>query len=73
MIGMREPHAALFEGIAWSTNRVLAQTTALARAQGIEDAYLSQLYDVDTLNEYKRWHAARASNQRPYQPQERKT
>jgi rSAM/selenodomain-associated transferase 1 len=35
LIGMRAPGASLFEGIAWSTAHVLAQTEALAREQGL--------------------------------------
>jgi rSAM/selenodomain-associated transferase 1 len=66
LIGMRAtirmgaPPASLFEGVAWSTDRALAQTEALARAQGLEVAYLAPLYDVDTRAEYERWRAARA-------------
>jgi rSAM/selenodomain-associated transferase 1 len=71
LIGMREPHAFLFEGIAWSTERVLAQTTALARAQGLEIAYLPQLFDVDNVSEYEHWRATGAVNTRPHKPKER--
>jgi rSAM/selenodomain-associated transferase 1 len=59
-IGMRAPGAPLFEGIEWSTARVLAQTEALARSQGLEMAYLPELEDVDGVQEYERWrHAIR--------------
>ncbi|MBN1812734.1 MAG: TIGR04282 family arsenosugar biosynthesis glycosyltransferase [Anaerolineae bacterium] len=61
LIGMRTPCASLFEGVAWSTDRTLAQTEALARAQGLEVATLSTLYDIDTRTEYERWRVARAS------------
>jgi rSAM/selenodomain-associated transferase 1 len=64
MIGTRAPNVPLFEGIAWSTERVLEQTTVLARAQGLEVAYLPQLYDVDTIVEYERWRAARSANRK---------
>lgn len=63
LIGMRAPHACLFEGVTWSTDRTLAQTEALAHAQGLEIAHLSQLYDIDTRTEYERWRAARASTE----------
>jgi rSAM/selenodomain-associated transferase 1 len=61
LIGMRTPCVFLFEKVEWSTDRVLAQTEALARAQGLEIATLSQLYDIDTRTEYERWRIARAS------------
>jgi rSAM/selenodomain-associated transferase 1 len=64
LIGTRVPNVPLFEGIAWSTERVLEQTTALARVQGLEVAYLPQLYDVDTIVEYERWRAARSAHRK---------
>ncbi len=54
-IGMRAPGAPLFDGIEWSTGRVLAQTEALARSQGLAMAYLPELEDVDAGKEYERW------------------
>ncbi|MCZ6507759.1 MAG: DUF2064 domain-containing protein, partial [Acidobacteria bacterium] len=38
----------LFEGIAWSTERVLADTLARCRELGLESALLELGYDVDT-------------------------
>ncbi|HSM81568.1 MAG TPA: TIGR04282 family arsenosugar biosynthesis glycosyltransferase, partial [Nodosilinea sp.] len=35
LIGLRQPQPALFQGIAWGTGAVLAQTLALAAAQGL--------------------------------------
>ena len=64
LIGMRAPNASLLEGIVWSTDRPLAQTKALAHAQGLEVVCLSQLYDIDTLTEYRRWRAARIPNEK---------
>jgi rSAM/selenodomain-associated transferase 1 len=58
LIGMRAPGASLFESIAWSSHRVLAQTEALVLAQGLEVAYLPELVDMDTVEEYERWHRA---------------
>jgi len=55
LVGMRVPGAQLFEGIAWSSKHVLAQTQGLARAQKLEIAYLPELYDMDTIREYERW------------------
>jgi glycosyltransferase A (GT-A) superfamily protein (DUF2064 family) len=62
LIGLREPHPPLFEGIPWSTGRVLAQTKERARAQELEVVTLPQLYDVDTATDYKRWRAARTAD-----------
>jgi rSAM/selenodomain-associated transferase 1 len=62
LIGLRAPNARLFQGIAWSTGRVRAQTMALADAQGLEVATLPQLYDVDSITEYERWRAAYISS-----------
>jgi rSAM/selenodomain-associated transferase 1 len=66
LIGMRQRHASasLFEGIAWSTDRVLAQTEVLAHAQGLKVAHLSPLYDIDTITEYRRWRAARVPDKK---------
>jgi len=55
MIGMRAPGASLFEGIEWSSERVLAQTEALARAQDLEFVYLPVRSDVDTAEDLARW------------------
>jgi rSAM/selenodomain-associated transferase 1 len=55
LIGMRAPGASLFEGVEWSSGRVLAQTRALARAQGLAVASLPEQFDVDTLEDFERW------------------
>jgi rSAM/selenodomain-associated transferase 1 len=53
LIGMKRAHAALFDGITWSTETVYAQTCERAQATGIEVVELPLWYDVDdraTLN-----------------------
>jgi hypothetical protein len=55
LIGMRAPGYPLFDGIEWSSDRVLAQTVALAETQGLTVAYLCELDDIDTGQEYERW------------------
>jgi rSAM/selenodomain-associated transferase 1 len=55
LIGMHAPGRALFDGIEWSTDRVLAQTKALARSQGLQMAYLAELDDVDDGPAFERW------------------
>ena len=47
LIGLKHAHAAVFEGIAWSTETVYAQTCERARAAEIEVVELPLWYDVD--------------------------
>ncbi len=55
LLGMQAPGADLFAGVAWSTGQVLAQTEALARAQGLRLARLPERFDVDTAEDLRRW------------------
>ena len=48
LIGLRQPHPALFEGVSWSTAHVAAQTRERAAALGLSVAQLPSWYDVDT-------------------------
>jgi rSAM/selenodomain-associated transferase 1 len=56
LIGMRTPGAPLFEGVSWSSKHTLAQTEALAQAQGIAISYLPEQSDLDTQEDFERWH-----------------
>ena len=47
LIGMREPHSALFEGIAWSTSTVMAETLSRARKHSLNVELVPAWYDVD--------------------------
>jgi rSAM/selenodomain-associated transferase 1 len=47
LIGLRRPIPALFEGIAWSTDRVLAQTLRITDELGLKVAQTERLFDVD--------------------------
>jgi len=47
LIGLNRAHAAVFEGIAWSTGTVFAETCERAREAGIEVVELPLWYDVD--------------------------
>jgi uncharacterized protein len=47
LIGMKRAHAEVFEGIAWSTATVYAETCERAREAGIEVVELPLWYDVD--------------------------
>jgi rSAM/selenodomain-associated transferase 1 len=47
LIGMKALHAALFQGIAWSTERVIPQTMVICRGLGLTVHELPEWYDVD--------------------------
>ena len=53
-IGLKRPHARLFEDIAWSTERVFGQTLERAREIGLDTAVLPTWYDVDDLASLRR-------------------
>jgi rSAM/selenodomain-associated transferase 1 len=48
LIAQREPHRALFEGIAWSTPHVLAETVLRAERLGLRLSLLEPHRDIDT-------------------------
>lgn len=54
LLGLRRPHPGLFEGIAWSTERVYAQTVARAESLGLRTAILPGWADVDTPDDLRR-------------------
>jgi rSAM/selenodomain-associated transferase 1 len=56
LIGMRAPGAPLFEGVEWSSKQTLTQTEKLARAQGLAIFYLPERSDLDTQEDFERWH-----------------
>lgn len=47
LIGLKQAHAAVFEGITWSTGSVFAETVERVRAAGLEMVQLPVWYDVD--------------------------
>lgn len=49
LVGLTAPQAALFDGVAWSTDAVYASTLDRARSLGLRTAALPELRDVDTL------------------------
>jgi rSAM/selenodomain-associated transferase 1 len=55
LLGLQAPGADLFTDIAWSTDQVLAQTAARARAAGLSLVHLPELLDVDTIGAYELW------------------
>lgn len=59
LVGLARPAPALFEGIAWGTGRVLAQTLDAAAAAGIRLALLPEVWDVDTAADWARYQRTR--------------
>jgi rSAM/selenodomain-associated transferase 2/rSAM/selenodomain-associated transferase 1 len=57
LIGLRQFHPALFRAMPWSSDRVLAQTLAIAQAQGLRIATLAPLSDVDQPDDLSIWNA----------------
>lgn len=54
MIGMRASQPQLFEGIPWSTPRVMDLTVEKAKSSGLVVLLLDRWYDVDTVEDLKR-------------------
>ena len=64
LIGCRRP-VALFDGIDWGSEQVLAQTMASAERLGLSVALLPPLNDVDTPEDLRAWQPTRDWH-RPY-------
>jgi rSAM/selenodomain-associated transferase 1 len=54
LIGMERLHPELFQGIDWSTERVIPQTLAACRCQGLAVHELPEWYDVDVAADLDR-------------------
>ena len=54
LLALRQPCAALFHGIAWSTETVRAQTLAQAQAAGLRVHELAVLPDIDTEEDWRK-------------------
>ena len=54
LVGMRQPHAALFESIAWGGDTVLAATRTRAAEQGVRLAELPMCWDLDRSEDLDR-------------------
>ena len=48
LIGMKQPHPELFEGIAWSSNIVFQQTIQKVQTRGLDIVQLEKKSDIDT-------------------------
>ena len=62
LVGLRRPLPLLFQGIAWSTGSVLADSLARARQLGIEPCLLPELSDVDEPPDLLVWERARPAS-----------
>jgi uncharacterized protein len=54
LIGLKSPHAALFQDITWSTDRVSAQTLERAHRMGLDVVELPLWLDVDDADDLAR-------------------
>lgn len=55
LLGLKKMLPTLFEGIAWSTDQVLAQSLDKLGSTGSSFAKLDYLEDIDTYASYERW------------------
>jgi rSAM/selenodomain-associated transferase 1 len=58
LIGLRRLHRELFEGIAWSTDRVFPETVRRADAMGLTVVSLPAWLDIDTPEDLERLRAS---------------
>jgi len=54
LIGVTERRDALFNGITWGSDRVLAETRARAAELGLDVQLMDSAYDVDTIDDLQR-------------------
>lgn len=54
LIGMKQLYPELFQGIAWSTERVIPQTLDICRRLGLTVCELPEWYDVDVQDDLER-------------------
>lgn len=55
LLGLAKPAPGLFQAIPWSTSHVLNRTLAAARRLHLVDSLLRLGYDVDRLEDVRRW------------------
>jgi uncharacterized protein len=54
LLGLKHPHARMFEDVTWSTEQVAEQTLSRAREIGLDVHVLPAWYDVDDVDTLKR-------------------
>ena len=59
LVGMRRLHHELFVGVPWSSERTLDRTLEAARAGALRVHLLSELADIDTAADWRRWQDGR--------------
>jgi hypothetical protein len=64
LIGLNRPAPELFQGIAWGTSSVCAQTQRIAEDRGLSAALLVPLPDVDLPEDLPVWERVRQSRER---------
>lgn len=62
LLGMKAPEPGLFEGIAWSTDTVLARTLEKIQAAGKTHRLLPELSDVDTEADWRAYLKRRSTH-----------
>jgi rSAM/selenodomain-associated transferase 2/rSAM/selenodomain-associated transferase 1 len=61
LLGMKELHRPLFNGIPWSTDEVLTHTLKTIEGHGLSCRLLPTLADIDTGEDLRRWETAHAA------------
>jgi hypothetical protein len=64
LIGMHAPGVPLFGGISWSSDRVLAQTEAMAHQHTHSIAYLEERSDIDVHQDFVQWRQSLAARKK---------
>ena len=59
LLGMKRPHDALFDDVAWSTEKVAAETRRRIVGAGLSVAELPMLGDIDEEDDWRRWVGSR--------------
>lgn len=54
LLGMKEFHSSLFQGISWSSPLVLEQSCRIAKNEGLTYSLLDELIDLDTIDDVKK-------------------
>jgi rSAM/selenodomain-associated transferase 1 len=55
LIGMKEPHSEIFQGIPWSTEKVFEKTVQTIRELRLSHADIRTLSDLDRTEDYSRF------------------
>jgi rSAM/selenodomain-associated transferase 1 len=55
LIGLKSEQSKLFDGISWSSSSVFEETMERARAAGLKVHLLRKLYDIDTIEDWRRF------------------